>query len=86
MFKAIHQEIKRKWKIASLDNIYGKMSVGFCLNTGKGSYRFNFIAIRKIPLKTVLGNFKTDLRLRDRHVFAWHSLEILNVFITLTLK
>ena len=30
--------------------------------------------------------FKIILRLRDRHVFMWQSVEILNVFNTLTLK
>ena len=34
----------------------------------------------------VLGILKTALRLRDWHVFLWQSLEILNVFNTLTLK
>ena len=27
--------MNRKWKAASLDNFYGKMRVGFCLNAGK---------------------------------------------------
>ena len=36
--------------------------------------------------KTVLGIFKIALHLRDRHVFAWQSLGISNVFNTLTLK
>ena len=27
--------MNRKLKAASLDNFYGKMRVGFCLNTGK---------------------------------------------------
>ena len=34
----------------------------------------------------VLGIFKIALRLRDRHVFMWKSVEILNVFIALILK
>ena len=34
----------------------------------------------------MLGIFKIPLRLRDRHVFVWQSLDILNVFNTLTLK
>ena len=37
-------------------------------------------------LKTVLGNFKIALRLRDRYIFMWQSLEIFNIFNTLTLK
>ena len=39
-----------------------------------------------VLLKTVLGIFKIALRLRGRHVFMWHSLEILNVFNTLNWK
>ena len=39
-----------------------------------------------IVLKTVLGIFKIAFRLRDRHVFMWQSLGILNLFNTLTLK
>ena len=35
VYKAIHQKMNRKWKIASLENFYGKKCVGFCLNTGK---------------------------------------------------
>ena len=35
---------------------------------------------------TVRGIFKIAHRLRDRHVFMWQSLEILNVFNTITLK
>ena len=34
----------------------------------------------------VLGIFKVALCLRDRHVFMWQSVQILNVFNTLTLK
>ena len=34
----------------------------------------------------VLGIFKIALRLRNRHVFMWQSVKILNVFNTLTLK
>ena len=30
--------------------------------------------------------FKIALHLRDWHVFMWHSLEILNIFNTLTFK
>ena len=35
--------------------------------------------------KTVLGIFKIALRLRDRNVFMWQSVKVLNVFNTLTL-
>ena len=30
--------------------------------------------------------FKVALRLRDQYVFMWYSLEVLNIFSTLTLK
>ena len=33
-----------------------------------------------------LGIPKITLRLRDRHIFMWQSLESLNMLITLTLK
>ena len=36
--------------------------------------------------KFVLEIFEIALLLRDRHVFMWQSLEMLNVFYTLTLK
>ena len=32
------------------------------------------------------GVFKIAFRLRDRHVFMWQAIELLNLFITLTLK
>ena len=51
--------------------------------------RFHFKANTekaKVLLKAVLGIFKIALRLRDRHVFMWKSVEILNVFIALILK
>ena len=34
----------------------------------------------------MLGIFKIAVRLKDRHVFIWQSVEILNDFNTLTLK
>ena len=37
-------------------------------------------------LKTILVIFKIPFRLRDRHVFEWQPLEILNVFTTLIFK
>ena len=33
----------------------------------------------------VLGIFKIALRMRDRYVFMWQSVKVLNVFNTLTL-
>ena len=51
------------------------------------SYRFYFKTKRTyVPLKNVLGTFKLALGLGDRYIFMWQSLEILNVFTTLTLK
>ena len=53
------------------------------------SQRFHFKTNRKSigsSKKTVLGIFKIALRLRDRHVFIWQSVEILSVFNTATLK
>ena len=40
----------------------------------------------KVLLKNSTRVFKIALRLRDWHVFIWQSLEILNVFNTLSLK
>ena len=62
----------------------------FCLNIGKCfSSEVSFWSQQKeqdSPKKTVLGIFKITLRLRDRHVFMWQSLEILTDFNILTLK
>ena len=86
----IHQKMNRKWKIASLDNFYGKMWIGFCLNTGKRLFvEVSFSGHQKdyrFLWKIVPGIFKISFCLRDQHVFTWQSLKILNVFITLTLK
>ena len=35
-----------------------------------------------VPLETVQGNFQIVLRLRDRHMSMWQSIEILDVFDT----
>ena len=63
--------------------------VGICLNSGKRFFLRGFILKpterAQVLLKTVLGIFKIPLHLRDRHVFMWQSLEILNVFYTLKL-
>ena len=40
----------------------------------------------QVLLKTVLGNFKIALCLRDQHVLLWKSVKILNLFNNLTLK
>ena len=50
------------------------------------SLRFRFRANTKSIGSSVLGIFKIVHRLRDRHIFMWQSLEILNVFNALTLK
>ena len=63
--------------VAHFSKFYGKTWVGFYFNTGKTfSLRFHF----------ALDIFKIAIRLRDRHVFIWQSMEILRVFNTLTLK
>ena len=68
----------------------GNIWVGFCLSTETAfSYRFHFKDNRKgigSSKETVLEIFKMAIRLRDRHVFMWQSVEILNVFNTLILK
>ena len=67
---------------ASLNIFCFKMSACF-------SWRFYFKTSRKIlcpSKKTVVGCFKTVLRLQDRHIFIRQSLEILNVFNLLTFK
>ena len=74
----------------SFQKVYGKIWVGFVLTLENAfSQSFHFEANRKSidsPKKTVLGIFKITLRLRDRHVFMWQSLEILTDFNILTLK
>ena len=76
--------------VAPFSKLYDKIWVGFCLNTGKHcSLEVSFKSQQKeyrFFYKTVLGIFKIALRLRDRHVFMWKSVKILNVFNILTLK
>ena len=76
--------------VAPFSKFYGQMLVGFCLNTGKRFFfRFHFKDNRKSidsSKKKVLGIFKIAVRLRDRHVFIWQSVEVLNDSNTLTLK
>ena len=59
---------------APFSKFCGKICVCFCLNTRK---RF-FLG--------VIGSREIALRLRDRHVFLWLSVKILNVFNTLSLQ
>ena len=64
--------------VASFSNFYGKTWLGFCLNIRKHFFlEFSFLSQQLI--------FKIPLRLRDRHVFMWQSVKVLNVFNTLTL-
>ena len=76
--------------VAPFSRFYGKIWVGFCLNTGKRFFiEVSFQSQQKelgFFQKKALGIFKIALQLRDRHVFVWQSVEILNVFNTLTLK
>ena len=65
---------------------YGKIRVCFCRNTGKRSFILKSTERTYVLLKTILETFKIALRLRDRHVFERQSVNILNVFNTLTLK
>ena len=72
--------------IAPFANFYGKIWVGFCLNTGK------HFAISEpwervwILLKKILGVFKIAFGFRNWHVFMWQPLEIFNIFTTLCVK
>ena len=70
--------------------VYGEIWVGFCLNTEKQFFlEVSFWSQQKehgFLWKMVLEIFKIALRLWDRNVFMWQSLEVLNVFNTLTLK
>ena len=68
-----------KLMIAPFANFYGKIWVGFCLNTGKHfaisePWERVWILLRKIP-----GVFKIAFGLRNWHVFMWQPLEILNI-------
>ena len=68
-----------KLMIAPFANFYGKIWVGFCLNTGKHfvisePWERVWILLRKIP-----GVFKIAFDLRNWHVFMWQPLEILNI-------
>ena len=60
--------------------VYGKIWVGFCLTQENVFffYRFHFKVTRKSIASSTkfLGICKIALRLRDRHVFMWRSLEI----------
>ena len=71
-------------------NFYGKTWVGLCLNIRE---RFSLELLfsnqqkdHRFLKETVIGIFKIALRLKDRNIFMWQSLEILNVFNTLILR
>ena len=77
--------------VAPFSKFYGKIWVSFCLNTGKGCFlEVSFSSQQKerhrFFYKTVLGIFKIALSLKDRHVFMWRLVKILNIFSALTLK
>ena len=76
--------------VAPFSKIYCKIWVSICLNTGERFFlEASFWSQQKehrFFWKTLLGTFKIALRLRDRHVFMWRSVKILNIFSTLTLK
>ena len=76
-----------KWIVAPFSKFYGRIWVGFCLNTEKGCFlEVSFSSQQKehrFFYKTVLRIFKIALRLRDQHVCMWRSVKILNIFSTL---
>ena len=89
MFEQDLYQIARKWMVAPFTKFYGKIWVSFCLSTEKRFVLEDILRSRErawILVKTVLGIFKVALHLRDRHVFMWRPLEILDVFTTLYLK
>ena len=97
MFLKSHSSSRQRWMVASF-SIWTRFTAKFKLifiltQENTFSYRFDFKANRKSTgsstkkkKKTVLGIFKLALRLIDRHVFMWQSVEILKVFDTLPWK
>ena len=65
--------------VFSFSRFDGKIWVNFCLNTRKRFFlNVSFLSQRKktkVLLKTLLGIIKIALRLRNRHVFMWQSVE-----------
>ena len=83
--------VDRKWMAAFFNKFYGKMWLGFCLNTRK--HFFVEVFFKKKPaersyvaLKSGTRDFEIALRLRDRQAFKWQLPEIVNVFTTFALK
>ena len=74
--------------VAPFSKFYGKSWVGFCLNTWKLLRGLILKPTERalVLLKNGTGDCQIALHFRDRHVFIWQSVEILNVFNTLTLK
>ena len=76
--------------VVPISKFYGKIWVSFCLTTGKRFLLYvsfqNQQKQRKFFYKTVVGIFKIALLLKDRHVFVWHLVQILNVLNTVILK
>ena len=78
-------------RLVSTGKSYGKIWDGFSLSTGKRFFLIKGFILKsteraQILQKTVLEIFKIALRLQYRYVFMRQSVEILNVFNTLTLK
>ena len=86
MKKVIYQiGSKNEWLLLS-GRFAAKYELVFVLTLENAiSWRFNFEDNRN-SIRKVLGVFTIALHLRDRHVFMWQLVEILNVFYTLTLK
>ena len=90
MFEKGDSSNRQKTKAAPFGMFYFKIWVGFCLNTGKRFFLeasiYNQQKLLQFFQKTVQRIFKIALCLRDRNVFMWQSLEILNIFNTLNLN
>ena len=83
----IHQiDSKNEWLLLS-KSFTAKFELVFDLALEKAfSQKFHFEANRKSIDSSKKVIFKIALCLRDRHIFMWQSVEILNDFNTLTLK
>ena len=74
-------QVDRKWMAAFFNKFYGKMWLGFCLNTRK--HFFVEVFLKKKPaersyvaLKSGTRDFEIALRLRDRQAFKWQLPEV----------
>ena len=91
MKNVIHQIDNKNECLLLPASFRAKFGLAFVLTPRKRFFvltRFHFKANRKSigSSKKLLGIFKIALRLRHRHVFMRQSVEILNVFNTLTFK